>query len=570
MNSKVKKDMTRKSSKNTLFTQGSDERKEGSITQRRTAAAGGNSGRIQDGGKDREDKSMKKDANKQSGSSPTSPTETSKRAKKPAHPEDNQPWFVVDKEGLRKTLSRKGKAFAIYELLQNGYDEASTKLEVTLTEPKNGKSTLVCIDDAPGGYVDLSNAHTMFGESKKKADVHKRGRFNVGEKYVLALCDAATVTSKTGRIIFKKDGTRSHDNVKTKTGTEFRGELPLTQEEYNDMVRKVKLVIPPVTTIFNGVEIPKRKILHEFSVSLPTEVPDKNDILRSRKQSTKVRLYEVPKDKANLYEMGMPVVSIDCKWSVDIQQKVPLNIERDNVTPSYLKAVFGAIVNEKGDDISDEDAAAAWITTAMESDKLKPEALHKVFTKRFGEGAVLYDRDDIGSNKEAVAVGRTVVPRGALTPVMRKNLMKAGVKKAGEEFSTDIEAPNGVIPDNQLTKPQLRYKQFIEELAPLVLEKSKLKKVVFANDPDSDVLGCTNWSPRDYIFTVNVAHHDVGNWERNYDLFIHELAHFYVRRNDHLFEDFYHATTRIGARLAQVALKHPELFPTSVKRAIAA
>jgi len=45
-----------------------------------------------------------------------------------------QPWFVVDKEGLRKTLERKGKAFAIYELLQNGYDENSTKVEVTLTE----------------------------------------------------------------------------------------------------------------------------------------------------------------------------------------------------------------------------------------------------------------------------------------------------------------------------------------------------------------------------------------------------------------------------------------------------
>ena len=229
------------------------------------------------------------DLSKTSGSRPTSTMETSKPAKK-STPDRSQPWFVVDREGLRKTLSRKGKAFAIYELLQNGYDEASTKLEVTLTEPKNGKSTLVCIDDAPDGYIDLSNAHTMFGESKKKADVHKRGRFNVGEKYVLALCDAATVTSKTGRIIFKKDGTRSHDKVKTKTGTEFRGELLLTQGEYEDMVKKVKLVIPPVTTIFNGVEIPKRKLLHEFSVSLPTEVPDENNILRSRKLSTKVRL----------------------------------------------------------------------------------------------------------------------------------------------------------------------------------------------------------------------------------------------------------------------------------------
>ena len=113
-----------------------------------------------------------------------------------------QPWFVVSKEGLRKTLERKGKAFAIFELLQNGFDEASTKVSLTLTKPENGKSTLICVDDAPLGYTDLSCAHTMFAESKKKADHKKRGRFNVGEKYVLALCDNATITSTTGRVLF--------------------------------------------------------------------------------------------------------------------------------------------------------------------------------------------------------------------------------------------------------------------------------------------------------------------------------------------------------------------------------
>ena len=117
---------------------------------------------------------------------------------------EDQPWLIVDKDGLRKTLERKGKAFAIYELLQNAFDEASTEVSVTLTEPKNGKSTLICVDDAPLGYTDLSCTHTMFAESKKKTDHKKRGRFNVGEKYVLALCDKATITSTTGRVIFNQ------------------------------------------------------------------------------------------------------------------------------------------------------------------------------------------------------------------------------------------------------------------------------------------------------------------------------------------------------------------------------
>jgi hypothetical protein len=500
------------------------------------------------------------DLSKTSGSSPTSTTETSKRAKKTAHPDPSQPWFVVDKAGLRKTLSRKGKAFAIYELLQNGYDENSTRVEVTLTEPRNGKSVLTCVDNAPLGYVDLSNAHTMFGESKKKTDPSKRGRFNIGEKYVLALCDEATVTSTTGRIIFKADGTRSQDNVRTKVGTEFRGEVPLTIEEYNDMVRKVKLVIPPVQTLFNGTEIPGRKVLHEFSAQLPTELADENGILRSRKRNTKVRLFEVPIGGAYLYEMGMPVVPIDCKWSVDIQQKVPLNIERDNVTPSYLKAVYQSILDERSEYLSEEDAAHAWVTTGLSSDKVSTKAIKDVVVKRFGKDAVIHDRKDLGSNREAAAAGRTVIPRGALTPEMRKNLGRAGFKKASEEFSTSAKAPIGIIPEKDFTEPQLRYQEFIEKVAPLVLGR-KLKKVQFANDPKAKLLGCTEWSPKDYIFTVNVAKHDVEDWERNYDLFIHELAHHAVQRNDHLFEGFWRAVSDIGAKLARVALSHPSLFP---------
>jgi hypothetical protein len=64
---------------------------------------------------------------------------------------------------------------------------------------------------------------------------------------------------------------------------------------------------------------------------------------------------------------------------------------------------------------------------------------------------------------------------------------------------------------------------------------------------------------------VNVGHHDVDDWKENYDLFIHELAHFHVQRNHHLFEGFWRAVSDIGAKLAQVALERPELFPKDFK-----
>ena len=44
-------------------------------------------------------------------------------------------------------------------------------------------------------------------------------------------------------------------------------------------------------------------------------------------------------------EMGIPVVPVDenLRWHVDIGQKVPLNIERDNLTPSYLRIGAGTL-----------------------------------------------------------------------------------------------------------------------------------------------------------------------------------------------------------------------------------
>src|SRR6476659_1236316 len=42
-------------------------------------------------------------------------------------------WLEIDMVGLRKTLERKGKGWAIFELVQNAWDEDSTEVAVTLT-----------------------------------------------------------------------------------------------------------------------------------------------------------------------------------------------------------------------------------------------------------------------------------------------------------------------------------------------------------------------------------------------------------------------------------------------------
>jgi hypothetical protein len=115
------------------------------------------------------------------------------------------PAFEVSKVGLGKLLARRGgKTRAVAELIQNSWDEAVTRVSVDLTPVAGRRQThrLVVEDDAPGGFADLSHAYTLFAESVKKNDPTRRGRFNLGEKMVVALCSEAEISSVTGTIVF--------------------------------------------------------------------------------------------------------------------------------------------------------------------------------------------------------------------------------------------------------------------------------------------------------------------------------------------------------------------------------
>jgi hypothetical protein len=81
----------------------------------------------------------------------------------------------IDVMGMRETLERKGKAFVILELLQNGWDTDATEVEVRLSKPNGtATSTLKCKDNSPSGYADLSHAYTLYARSAKKTDPEVR------------------------------------------------------------------------------------------------------------------------------------------------------------------------------------------------------------------------------------------------------------------------------------------------------------------------------------------------------------------------------------------------------------
>ena len=64
-----------------------------------------------------------------------------------------------------------------------------------------------------------------------------------------------------------------------------------------------------------------------------------------------------------MFELGIPVVETEDRFHVDIQQKVPLNRDRDNVTPGYLRDVRTAVLNATAHMLDGDDCHSAIVFT---------------------------------------------------------------------------------------------------------------------------------------------------------------------------------------------------------------
>ena len=155
----------------------------------------------------------------------------------------------VDKEGLKLLLEKQGKSFAINKLIQNAWDTNASEVKITLTraEKNKGKGTVLLKveDNDPDGFRDLKEAYTLFASSSKKAKPEKRGRFNLGEKLVLAICRTAQITSTGGRISFESNERKFSKTHLREWGTLFEAQIHATPQELEEMLQSVKTLIPP-------------------------------------------------------------------------------------------------------------------------------------------------------------------------------------------------------------------------------------------------------------------------------------------------------------------------------------
>jgi len=210
----------------------------------------------------------------------------------------------------------------------------------------------------------------------KQAEEHSKGRligelvhqFNIGEKVVLSLCESASISTTKGSVIFDaNEGRIEKPRQKRDRGSIFQGRIRLTREEYSQVADYLRSLLLPegIVVTFNGDRLFPRKPIRTFEATLDTLVADDQGVMRPRVRKTQVSIFEpLPGETPHLYEMGLPVVELNGgdKWHVNIEQKVPLNRDRDNVRPAYLQAVRIAVLNAAYNLLTSEDEATqGWV-----------------------------------------------------------------------------------------------------------------------------------------------------------------------------------------------------------------
>lgn len=478
-------------------------------------------------------------------------------------------WFEVSKEGLAKLMERKGKAFIVYELLQNAWDQNITRVDLQITPVTlSPKVEITVSDDDPDGFKDLSHAFTLFAESDKKSNPSKRGRFNLGEKLVLSCCETATIRTTTGSILFGKGGVRKKTSCKTERGSIFNAILKMTRVEYMQVCSSIKSLIPPkgIITTFNGRELTQREPITSFEVSLSTEISDKDGNLKKTARKTIVNVYEPKEGEVpSIYEMGIPIVEqSEDKYHVDVQQKIPLNMDRDNVTPKYLRTIRTEVFNHTIDLLDEEDVTEVWVKEATSSEDCSDIAIIKSLDLRFGKKRVIFDPSDPEANKKAVSQGYTVIPGKSLSKAEWANVKRSrAALPAGQVTPSDriLSSRDGVppIPFHLLSKKQKQVVIFANNYAAALMDID-----IDVNIIDLRTEKSLAWyGSRRLTFNLSrlglrFFENFPENKEKVIDLCIHEFGHEYSK--DHLSTEYYRALTKLGARSTMIALERPDFF----------
>lgn len=359
--------------------------------------------------------------------------------------------FEIDHKGLAELEGGKAPHQLAMEPIANVFDEyrgyvdgrkRPTYCRVTVTRNVGASRGywLEVRDDGPG-FDKWSDVWTLFGATAKRSDATVAGRFNAGDKQLIAASRKATVSCGSRQVEFC-DGKRRE---RATSGTFIDGVnvaalMPWSKAEAAAVIAQLKLLIPPCGLEYsvNGdrVVMPVSHRKYSCRVKLPT-VALVDGVMRPTERRAAVDVYHTH-EGARLHELGVPVCDLGelgFPWSLDVGQKIPLPMSRDVVSPTYLCRLIGSVVEAAAMDgqtlLTEDQQGAGFMRAALDWVR-HPEALAAVVADVYGKDAVRQSSDPI-ANAQAAASGATIVPGRYFTAETRRRLDEAHALPTSKE-----------------------------------------------------------------------------------------------------------------------------------------
>ena len=434
--------------------------------------------------------------------------------------------FTVDTLGMRQLHQQRHPEQLVKELVQNVFDEKeASNCEVTIQREEAGVQVIVKDDGL--GFSNVSDAYTLMGDTAKRMNPERRGRFNMGEKEVLCVATWATVETVGSTVEFPESGGRMVKPNQRRRGTRVTAMMPWGDEETERLIQRMRMIRPPeeINYSVNGKKVFRTTELKIGRMELDTVVQDApGSPMRATRRRTNIHILPKSGDSGWIYEMGIPIQEIEASYSVDVMQKVPMPPNRDTVSEAYLKKIYTEILNIMHDQMPPEYFSENWVRTGMEKQAVEAAPVKTVIQNRYGDHVVTRSSNP-DTNMKATDAGYQVLHPRSLGKVELQNMRNLGeLKSAHEIFGRDDEEANTTIEPGDPVR-----NEFAEWVATLGRMAGKEVTSVFTHNASSKQVASCNMNTDNPEMRFNTYYLSqeffAGRGEDQLELVIHELGH---------------------------------------------
>ena len=379
--------------------------------------------------------------------------------------------FEVSEAGMRELNAGRDPWDLVKELVQNAWDEApiATYCSVTVEPQSAGNTTMVAAEDDGPGFRDVADSFTLMGHTSKRLNPTQRGRFNTGEKDVISVAIEAEVETVGQTVTFPSVGSRFSTPNLRRRGTVVKVLMPWDAKQSKELIGMLRRFRPPMNCrlFVNDVEVPKRPSKAVRAVLLQTVIQEApNQPLHARERRSEIHLVEPydPDSERWIYEMGIPVQTIDCPWDVDVMQKIPMSQQRNAVQEAYLNRIYAEVLNTCHGSLQGDEFGSQWVKRAIEHPRVGPEAVRATVEGRYGSADAVFATLDQDANRRASDNGYGVINPSALSKKEFEAIQKhAGVKASDVVFPTPPQPLDDY--EAEANSDEARFAEWVVEMA---------------------------------------------------------------------------------------------------------